>query len=161
MLRERAVPLLLAAATLIPIVAMGWLGLRILGQDRDVERQRQRDNLEVAAGRLAIDIDRRLADIEDQMAHGAGVSMSAEGPNGAGLLYSTADARGEDVAAEFAKADLLEFQQRDYSAAALELRKLARSQKVAVRAAAWNRLGRVSLVLIEFLNPIPADSTRG
>src|SRR5712691_6554374 len=125
MLRERAIPLLLAAATLIPIGAMGWLGVRILGQDRDVERQRQRENLEVAAGRLAIDIDRRLDDIEDQLAHGSGVSLSAEGPNGAGLLYSTGDARGEDVAAAFAKADLLEFQQRDYGAAAVELRKLA------------------------------------
>ena len=60
MLRGRAIPLLLAAATLIPIGAMGWLGVRILGQDRDVERHRQQENLEVAAGLLAIDIDRRL-----------------------------------------------------------------------------------------------------
>jgi signal transduction histidine kinase len=144
MLRGRAIPLLLAAATLIPIGALAWLGVRILGQDQDVERQRQRENLEVAAGRLAIDIDRRLDDIEDQLAHGSGISLSAEGPKGAGLLYSTGDARGEDVAAAFAKADLLEFQQKDYAAAAVELRKLALSQKAAVRAAAWNRLGRVS-----------------
>lgn len=145
MLRVRSIPLLLAAATLIPIGAIGWLGVRILGQDRDVERQRQRENLEVAAGRLAIDIDRRIEDIEDQLAHGSGVSLSAEGPKGAGLLYSTGDARGEDIATAFAKADLLEFQRTDYAAAAVELRNLAQSQKAAVRAAAWNRLGRVSL----------------
>ena len=52
----RRLPVLLAAATLIPICVLSWLGLRILQQDRDAERQRRRDALSVAAGRLALDI---------------------------------------------------------------------------------------------------------
>ena len=42
------IPLLLAAATLIPIGVLSWLGVRIVQQDRDVERQRRREALEVS-----------------------------------------------------------------------------------------------------------------
>ena len=59
---------LLEAATLIPIVALSWLAIRITQQDRDIERQRRRESLEVRAGRLALDIERRLQDIQDQLA---------------------------------------------------------------------------------------------
>ena len=43
---------LLAAATLIPIGILSWLGARILAQDRSVERQRRRDTQGVEGGRL-------------------------------------------------------------------------------------------------------------
>ena len=59
------IPVLLAAATLIPIGALSWLGVRILQQDRDVERQRRREALEVSAGRLVLQVERRLQEIED------------------------------------------------------------------------------------------------
>jgi hypothetical protein len=39
-LGARRVPVLLSAATLIPIAALGWFGLRTLQQDRELERQR-------------------------------------------------------------------------------------------------------------------------
>jgi dipeptidyl aminopeptidase/acylaminoacyl peptidase len=65
----------LAAATLLPIAALGWLGVRILQQDRDIERQRQRERLEVAAGRLALDIERHLQQTDEQLASGRGVAF--------------------------------------------------------------------------------------
>ena len=58
--KNRRLAPLLAAATLLPVTALGWLGVRVLQQDRDIERQRQREHLDVAAGRLALDIERRL-----------------------------------------------------------------------------------------------------
>ena len=126
----RKIPLLLAAATLIPIGALSWLGVRIIQQDRDVERQRRREALEVAAGRLALDIERRLQDIEDQLAKGGGLAL---------------EPRTEPEAAPslFAEAEAAEFQRRDPDAAAAAYRKLAESPKAAVRAAALVRLGRV------------------
>lgn len=43
--RSRAIPILLVAATatLLPIGALGWLGISILRQDGEVERQDWRD----------------------------------------------------------------------------------------------------------------------
>ena len=50
----RKLPVLFAAATLVPIAVLCWLGIRTLDQDRDAERQRRRERLEVAAGRVAL-----------------------------------------------------------------------------------------------------------
>jgi len=78
--RERwRIRVLLAAATLIPIVALSWLAIRITQQDRDIERQRRRESLEVRAGRLALDIERRLQDVQDQLAQGNGLQFTTTG----------------------------------------------------------------------------------
>ena len=42
--RQR-VPALLTAATLMPMVALVWLGIRTVSQDRELERQRIREQL--------------------------------------------------------------------------------------------------------------------
>lgn len=59
---KRRVALLLAAVVVVPLAVLTWLGAHLLQQDRDVERQRQREHLEVAAGRLALDIERLRGD---------------------------------------------------------------------------------------------------
>jgi hypothetical protein len=70
---------LFAAATLIPISVLAWLGVRIMAQERDVERQRAQETLEVAAGRLALGIERQLTSIENQLANGTGLHFTASG----------------------------------------------------------------------------------
>jgi len=120
----------LAAATLIPIGALSWLGVRVLQQDRDVERERQRQSLEVAAGRLALEIERRLQEIEERLAKGQGIRF--EPP-----------AAQEPPASLFAAAETDEFQRQKVFAAEAEYRRLAGSRKPAERAAALVRLGRV------------------
>ena len=42
----------------IPLAALGWLGWRLLVQERALEQQRQRERLEDAAGTTAHDLDR-------------------------------------------------------------------------------------------------------
>jgi signal transduction histidine kinase len=126
----RKVPLLLAAATVIPIVVVTWLGARIVQQDRDVQRQQRREGLEVAAGRLALEIERRLQDIAEQLGQGGGIPMT--GPSDR-----------EAPAALFTDAEAAEFQKRDLDSAARAYRHLAESPKTGVRAAALVRLGRV------------------
>jgi hypothetical protein len=39
----------IGAATIVPVVALTWLGLRVFEQEREIERQHHRDRLEVAA----------------------------------------------------------------------------------------------------------------
>lgn len=79
MTEQRQILILLIAATLIPMGALAWLGVRMLAQDRDIERQRRRDAFEVAAGRLALALDRRLQDVEERLTRGAGVRLLPTG----------------------------------------------------------------------------------
>lgn len=126
----RRIPLLLAAATLLPIGVLSWLGIRIIQQDREVEQQRRREALEVAAGRLALDIGRRLQDIEDQLAKGTGIALAAPTDE-------------EPPASLFSEGEAAEFARKDFSTAAAAYRVLAQSLNPPVRAAALVRLGRV------------------
>ena len=142
MVHGRAIPLLLAAATLVPIGALVWLGGRILDQEREMERQRRREGLEVEVGRLALEIDRRLGDLEEQATRGSGIRLTDEGPEGA-VLYGPREIAAADIAGVFADADALEFQRADLSGAAAAYRRIAQSKEPGVRASALNRLGRV------------------
>ncbi|MCC6395215.1 MAG: GHKL domain-containing protein [Bryobacterales bacterium] len=126
----RKIPLLLAVATLIPIGALSWLGVRIIQQDRDVERQRRREALEVSAGRLALEIERKLQQIEDQLGKGKGIALAP-----------VSDEEAPDSL--FTETEAVEFRRRDLNAAAAAYRGLAESSKPPVRAAALVRLGRV------------------
>lgn len=140
--------MLLAAATLIPIGALSWLGIRTLQQDRELERQRRRERLEVAAGRLALDIERRLRDIEGQLANGAGIHFLPTGLDSSKDLpilyqpteFSVAQAVSTPL---LAAAEIEEFQRRDLTAATATYRRLAASRNPAGRAAALVGLGRV------------------
>jgi hypothetical protein len=124
------IPLLLAAATLIPIAVLSWLGVRIVEQDRDVERQRRREGLEVSAERVALEIERKLQEIEDQLGEGRGIALATVSDEEAPVSL-------------FVEAEAAEFQRRDLNAAAGFYRRLAKSSKLPVRAAALVRLGRV------------------
>ena len=84
--------------------------------------QRRRESLEIAAGRLALDIDHRLSDIEEQLLHGSGVRLMPEGPQGKGLLYVPGELPQAHISAAFAGGDALQFQRRDFTAAAAEYR---------------------------------------
>ena len=135
--------MLLAAATLLPIAALGWLSVRILEQDRAIERQRRAEDLKLAAGQLALTLEGRLADIEDQLARGQGIQFTEEGL-GQGVLYQPETIQvGHVPAALFQEAEAVEFQCRDLSGAARKYRRFAESPDPSIRAAALVRLGRV------------------
>ena len=148
---RRTLPLFLAVATLLPIGVLSWLAVRIVRQDRDVERQRGRERLEVIAGRLALDIDRRFRDLEEQLARGSGeaatVTFRASGVGGRGTfkpLYQPVETSDDAVPATFlASAQAAEFQRRDLSEATTIYRRLAAASDPAPRAAALIGLARV------------------
>ncbi|HYL35609.1 MAG TPA: HAMP domain-containing sensor histidine kinase [Bryobacteraceae bacterium] len=142
----RKILFLLAAATLIPVCALGWLGVRILAQDRDVERQRRRESLENSASRLALAIERRLGDIEEQLAHGSGMRLTVAGlePDaGTVLLYLPQPPATAERSPVFSTAEVLEFRRQDLAGAAAAYVRLADSADVGTRAAALVFLGRV------------------
>jgi signal transduction histidine kinase len=145
--RQR-VPALLTAATLIPMVALVWLGIRTVSQDRQLERQRIREQLEVAAGRLAIDLERNLQSVEEKLARGAAVRFRADGIDAAAatpILFQPEIDTFPSASSHpaLALAETAEFQRGDSAAAAANYRSAARVQTPEVRAAALVGLARV------------------
>jgi nitrogen-specific signal transduction histidine kinase len=143
----RRVLWLLAAATAIPLAVLGWIGLRTLDQDRQLDDARQQEALRLAAGQLALDLARQLEEVEDRLSRGEGIRLRPDGPQGEGdtpLLYRRA---GNQAALWFPpplpEAEAAEYRARDLRAAAAAYRRAAQAEDVAVRAAALLGLGRV------------------
>lgn len=124
------IPLLLALATLIPVGTLCWLAVRILQQDRELERQHRRETVEVAAGRLALEIERRLREIEELLAQGEGIP------------FQLSDG-GEPDASVFTAGEIAEFQRQDLVASSKAYWRVAQSSNPRTRAAALVRLARV------------------
>lgn len=140
---------MLATAILIPIGVLAWLGAKILQQESDVERQRARETLEVAAERLALAIDRRFGEIELQIGRGAGLHLTPNGIQGLAdlpVLYQPPQSfslAAEDTSDMFAAAEVEEFKNANLEAAATAYEKFAGSPDVVVRAGGLLRLARV------------------
>ncbi len=143
----RRFPVLLTAATLIPIGLLCWLGLRLLGQDRDLERQRRQESLKLAASGLALALERRLGTLEEQLAQGAGIRLTPVGlepGEGSVLLYRVElNPDADTMESEFRGAETLELQRGDLAGAADAYRRLAAASRPDIRAGALVRLGRV------------------
>ena len=144
----RKVPVLLALATLIPIGALGWLGARTLQQDRELERQRRRERLEVAVERVALDIERHLQSIEERLSAGHGVRLTPAGVESSEafpILYQPVEIglTLPRTSALLVAAETEEFQRRDDAAAADAYRKASQSREPEARAAALVGLARV------------------
>jgi signal transduction histidine kinase len=140
------------AMTLLVAAALGWLGWRLLGQDRALARQRRLEQVEAAADRVAGALYRRLAEFEEAAAAGnlppGAVRLQVRSgsldvsPPGALLFYPTAPASQSFSLERFAEAEELEFRRQNAAGAAAALRPLAGSADRAVRAEALVRLGR-------------------
>lgn len=169
-LPPRHLSYLFVAITLALVTALVWLGIALLRQDRALEAQRVRDDLQRVAVSAGEELARRISDVEaslerivtlppgtrDSAIHrvGAGLGNSAvlvetsssgfqAAPSGV-LLF---DPSFEGITAlspvEYAVAESLEFRAADPAAAEREYRKLTRSSDGPVARGALLRLGRV------------------
>ena len=143
--RPRRLLWLLAAATLMPIGVLSWMTVQLLRQDADVERQRRRDALDVAAGRVAIDIERRLQQIDARLLEGAGVRLDAAGiepGGGAPVLFQPQSQAFEADPPELVAIEIAHEYRGELGAALAAYRRLAASEPERVRAEALLRVGR-------------------
>jgi signal transduction histidine kinase len=119
----------------------------VLQQDRELDRQRQRERLEVAAGRVALEIDRRLQDLEEPLPQRDGIRFHAGGVEsvpGIPILFQPLDTSiPQPPPSEIAAIEVDEFQRRNLRGAEAEYRRLSVAGGVAVRATALVGLGRV------------------
>jgi len=155
----RKLPGLFLAATLVPVVALVWLGWRLLEQDRALENQRIVERLEDAADLIAAAMDRRISGIQDRLAEPDSFFTSSDPPaDGLIVRFGAADLDAyppgrllfrpqidsvEQAPDEvFAKGEFSEFRNKDYAAAAAFFSGIARSNDPVIRAGALVRLAR-------------------
>jgi signal transduction histidine kinase len=143
----------------VPLVALGWLGWRVLEQDRALDVQRFRDRLESAAETITRELERELTAWET-LAQQAAEGRPVDPPTHATLIIfddgGIVDQRGirlpyqpyvhsnDAIAPEiFADAEALEFQKNNLHGAAAAYGRVATTDTPSVRAAALMRLARV------------------
>ncbi|MGH8674296.1 MAG: sensor histidine kinase, partial [Burkholderiales bacterium] len=155
---SRKLPALFVVLTAMPLVALGWLGLRALDQDRAIESRRLRDQLDSSAALLSHEVEQNLTTWEGMVA-AAAQGKSAVLPADAVLLtFDDHGLRGREGArlpyypqrpapaalpeGVFAAAEFAEFRDGDLVRAAALYRALAARPDRPLRAAALTRLAR-------------------
>jgi signal transduction histidine kinase len=165
----RHLPLLFLAIAVAPAVAVTWLSWRLLEQDRALEAQRIHERLESAADLAGAQLRQAQAEIEEALMGvaslparkvAAALSQRAEQLGDAAVLVAFEPERVESYPGDrllyypylpsakeapegvFAAGEQLEFQKRDYQAAAAAYRRLAGSKDIAIRAGVLLRLAR-------------------
>lgn len=148
------VALLLAVATAVPLAALLWVGWRALEQDRALENEQIRQQVERAADIVAAALQRAVAASERRLAQGskdwpdgaAAMTVSGETvqvwPMGRAAYLPVAPQLTELSGAPFAAGEAVEFRQRDLNGAAAIYRDLAGSNQRDVRVGALLRLAR-------------------
>ena len=124
------VALLLAVATAVPLAALLWVGWRALEQDRALENEQIRQQVERAADIVAAALQRAVAASERRLAQGskdwpdgaAAMTVSGETvqvwPMGRAAYLPVAPQLTELSGAPFAAGEAVEFRQRDLNGAA-------------------------------------------
>ena len=154
--------LLFAATTLVPAGSLGWLGWRMVEQDRLLENQRAQERRDHAADLAAAALQRILAEAEEKLtafhaspsgtagSAGDGVALVAFGSGGllarAGTAlpyYPAIPAPAPPDESAFVPAEEMEFRKRDLAGAIRALDPLVRSRDAAVRREALLRLARI------------------
>jgi signal transduction histidine kinase len=143
---------------LLPAAAVGWLGMRWIEQDRQLESNQIQERRVSAADLVVADLDRALSATERQL---AGASSRRQIPAGDDAVAVTIDSSGLKVVPSgrlyyspvpfavipessdaFAATEALELRAHDYAAAAAAYRAAAHSSTGDPRAAALVRLAR-------------------
>jgi signal transduction histidine kinase len=136
---------ILRLLTLVSVSALGWLGWRLISQDRIVAAQRARERLEQAADRIAANF-RQSLDTEGRLQglalHATKDSFSVA-PPGRLLYYPLGAPEPEAPGAAFREGEAYEWREEQPLLAIASYERLARADDAAVRAGALLRLARV------------------
>ena len=134
---------MLAVATLVPIGVLLYFGAHILRQNRDVEIQHARANLDIAKEQFAHDVHHAVQRLGERLSRGEGIHFTANGfrsDTNTGLLYQPVTPPVPDLSV-FEEVTRAELQRNDLTVAESAYRRLAASNDPSIRAEALIRLG--------------------
>ncbi len=158
-----------ALVLLLPAVAVAWLGLRLIDQDRELESRQRLERRDVAGERLVAGLERAVSTTERQLRDPSPridiapgddavlVTMDAdlEASPSAHLLFTPAPPPGvAEPTTEFSEGEALEFGGA-HARAVASYRALARSPDDEVRAGALVRLARTLRKLGRHVEALP------
>jgi signal transduction histidine kinase len=142
----------------VSVIALTWMGWRLLQQDRELEAQRLEEQREAAADRIIAALEkalaaeeRKLADVsfdnfnpgtDDYLMLTFGSGEMHILPEGALLYYPIMSPGREASSSLYADADKAEFQDTDYNRALKILRPFSDAENPAVRVGALTRMAR-------------------
>ena len=165
----RRLLILFLAITFALATMLGWLGWRLVEQDRALQNQRIQERLDHVADLVTTSLSRKFAETEEELStfmsvpdvevavaashlakevgdDGLIVGLTPDAlssyPGGRLPYYPDLAAPAEPPADVFASGEVLEFQQRNYAAAAAVFRERAESKDPVIRAGALLRLAR-------------------
>jgi len=151
----RRVSTLFLSVALLFAGALGWLGWRLIQQDRALARQRRVERLEAAADRVSAAMYRRLGKLEEALADPEHRPLSSDAvllragrdgvvvrPADGSLYLPIVPVSPEPPPSIFVDGEALEFQKNDPAAAVAAFRRLTGSTDPPTRAGALLRLGR-------------------
>ncbi|MFC2156615.1 ATP-binding protein [Acidobacteriota bacterium] len=150
---------LLLAAAVVSVIALIWMGLRLMQQDRILEIQQLEEKREAAADRIVSALEQILSNEEQKLVKPHAVDFSlleddyieifsdSDGikaqPEKKLLYYPILLTGMEAPTLPFVEADRAEFQNNNFNQAISLLRPLSRSKDLLIRTAANLRLARI------------------
>ena len=146
-------PLLFLAVVVLPAIALVWLGIELINQDRELWVQRQEERRRAATQGAVLSLEQSLAEAERQSAEGrlpegavrfrlSASGVQADPPDR--VLWVPAPVPMQAVPGQpFAEAEALEYRGAT-AQARLRYEDLARSSQLRIRAGALLRLARVA-----------------
>ena len=161
--RIRAVIALSAGLTLLVACALGWLGWRVVSQERALDRQRQRERLEQMADAVVASVQRTFTEVALRQGRPREPAANADpgapetvrvrfdrttvhtDPPHALLYYPAVPQVSLFSEREFIDADRLEFQEKNDARLLSALRAIADGSDGVTRAEALLRLARVQV----------------
>ncbi len=155
---SRYVAVFFLGVAAVSVIALVWMGVRLVQQDRALESQRLEEQREAAADRIVVSLEKVLSEEERKLADDPVVNLTPASddfllinidsgevrvwPDNVLLYYPVIPSGREASSRQFEDAERAEFLDKDYGRAINVLRPFSRAEDPPTRAGAQLRLAR-------------------
>lgn len=155
---SRYIAVLFLGVAAVSVIALGWMGVRLVHQDRALEAKRYEEQREAAADRIIIALEKVLSEEERKLADDSMLNFSPAAedflltfiesgevrvwPDNVLLYYPMVSPGREASSLQYVEAERAEFLNQDYGRAIRSLRPLSKTKDPSTRIGAQLRLAR-------------------
>lgn len=155
---SKYIAILFLGVAAVSVIALVWMGMRLMQQDRALETKRLEEKREAAADRIIIALEKILSEEERKLVDDPEINFNPETEDFLLIIISSGEVRvwpdktllyypvippGREASSrQFANAERAEFLDQDYERAINSLRLLSKAKDPATRAGVQLRLAR-------------------